>query len=248
MAEAAQAGLVRNRSGDPYKPSALRGYEQSLRTRAPPGARRRQALRHPSLRPSAARQSDDGRRPGAEHDPQLADAAARDLPPALALDEVAVNPTSGVQLPAVRGKRERIASPAEAAQLIAALPPRTARCGRPPCTPACARASCRRSPTSSSTSIANVIRVQWSWDPKEGRVAPKSRAGRRTVPIAGGAAASTCSSTGSPAGAAAASSSAGPTARPFSNQALSQRADADLEAPPASSRSACTNAATPSPR
>ena len=43
---------------------------------------------------------------------------------ALALDEVAVNPTSGVQLPAVRGKRERIASPAEAAQLIAALPQR----------------------------------------------------------------------------------------------------------------------------
>jgi len=41
---------------------------------------------------------------------------------ALALDEVAVNPTTGVQLPAVRGKRERIASPAEAAHLIAALP------------------------------------------------------------------------------------------------------------------------------
>jgi hypothetical protein len=32
---------------------------------------------------------------------------------ALALDEVAVNPTTGVQLPAVRGRRERIASPPE---------------------------------------------------------------------------------------------------------------------------------------
>ncbi len=29
----------------------------------------------------------------------------------------------------------------------------------------------------------NVIRVHWSWDPKAGRVTPKSRAGRRTVPI-----------------------------------------------------------------
>jgi len=28
-----------------------------------------------------------------------------------------------------------------------------------------------------------VIRVRWSWDPKAGRVAPKSRAGARTVPI-----------------------------------------------------------------
>jgi hypothetical protein len=29
--EAAKAGLVRNRSGDPYKPSALRAYEDALR-------------------------------------------------------------------------------------------------------------------------------------------------------------------------------------------------------------------------
>jgi integrase len=43
---------------------------------------------------------------------------------ALALDEVALNPTSGVQLPAVRGKRERIASPAEPERLITALPQR----------------------------------------------------------------------------------------------------------------------------
>src|ERR687893_2361789 len=32
----AQAGLVLNRSGDPYKPSVLRGYEQSLRLRIVP--------------------------------------------------------------------------------------------------------------------------------------------------------------------------------------------------------------------
>jgi integrase len=37
---------------------------------------------------------------------------------------MAVNPTAGIQLPAVRGKRERTASPTEAAQLIAALPQR----------------------------------------------------------------------------------------------------------------------------
>jgi integrase len=41
---------------------------------------------------------------------------------ALALDEVAVNATTGVQLPAVRGTRERIASPVEAELLLAALP------------------------------------------------------------------------------------------------------------------------------
>jgi len=36
--------------------------------------------------------------------------------------EVTVNPTMGLKLPAVRGRRDRIASPIEAAALIAALP------------------------------------------------------------------------------------------------------------------------------
>jgi hypothetical protein len=33
----AEAGLVHTRSGHPYKPSALRGYEQALRTHIIPG-------------------------------------------------------------------------------------------------------------------------------------------------------------------------------------------------------------------
>jgi Phage integrase, N-terminal SAM-like domain len=33
---AAKAGLVRNRSGDPYKPSARRGYKQAMRARILP--------------------------------------------------------------------------------------------------------------------------------------------------------------------------------------------------------------------
>jgi hypothetical protein len=36
LAAAAAAGAVRNRSGDVYKPSALRGYEQALRLRVLP--------------------------------------------------------------------------------------------------------------------------------------------------------------------------------------------------------------------
>ena len=41
---------------------------------------------------------------------------------ALARGQVSVNPTHGLELPAVRGRRDRIATPAEAAELIAALP------------------------------------------------------------------------------------------------------------------------------
>src|ERR671914_3153122 len=49
--EAAGAGLVRNRSGDQYKPSALRGYEQALRTRILPalGDKRLSEIRRSDL-------------------------------------------------------------------------------------------------------------------------------------------------------------------------------------------------------
>ena len=41
---------------------------------------------------------------------------------AIGRGEVSINPTSGLALPAVRGTRDRIASPVEAAALVAALP------------------------------------------------------------------------------------------------------------------------------
>ena len=43
---------------------------------------------------------------------------------AYARDEIADNPTRGLELPAVRGRRERIAEPREAAALLEALEPR----------------------------------------------------------------------------------------------------------------------------
>jgi integrase len=41
---------------------------------------------------------------------------------ACARDGLPINPTRGVELPAVRGRRDRIASPTEAAALLAAVP------------------------------------------------------------------------------------------------------------------------------
>ena len=59
---AAQAGLVRNRSGDPYKPSALRGYEQSLRTRLlpAPGGAKLSDIRRSDLQRLVNRMMSDG--------------------------------------------------------------------------------------------------------------------------------------------------------------------------------------------
>ena len=58
----------------------------------------------------------------------------------------------------------------------------TARSGRPRCTPA--RSGELQGLTDELVDLdRNLIRVHWGWDPKEGRVAPKSRAGRRAVPV-----------------------------------------------------------------
>ena len=92
----------------------------------------------------------------------------------------------------------------------------------------------------------NLIEVRWSWDPKAGRVAPKSWAGRRMVPV--------------PAelrryllehrlarGRRSGLFFGRPDGRPFSNQAATQRAHA-VGGGPVWNRSACTSAATRSPR
>lgn len=100
---------------------------------------------------------------------------------ALTLDEVGVNPTTGVQLPAVRGRRERIASPTEAASLIAALPSAD-RAVWATAMYAGLRAGELQALRDGLIDLdRNVIQVHWSWDPKAGRVTPKSRAGRRTA-------------------------------------------------------------------
>ena len=62
----AGAGLVRNRSGDPYKPSALRGYEQALRTHLLPlfiGGARLDDVRRPDLQALADQLRRDGLSP-----------------------------------------------------------------------------------------------------------------------------------------------------------------------------------------
>ena len=113
----AQAGLVLNRSGDVYKPSVLRSYEQSRRLRLVPalGQAKLADIRRSDLQRLVNRMIAEGHGPSTIRNSLMPLRAIYRY--ALALDEVAVNPTSGVQLPAVRGKRERIAPPAEAAAL-----------------------------------------------------------------------------------------------------------------------------------
>jgi integrase len=100
-----------------------------------------------------------------------------------AIDEVAVNPTSGVHVPAVRSRGDRIASPEEASDLIAALPCQDRALWATAMYAGLRRGELQALDWSDVDLAAGLIRVERAWDVKEGIVAPKSRSGRRAVPV-----------------------------------------------------------------
>jgi hypothetical protein len=60
---------------------------------------------------------------------------------AMSRGEVAINPTTGLQIPAARGGRDRIASPEGARRSSRRSRRMSGRCGRPRCSVACDAAS-----------------------------------------------------------------------------------------------------------
>jgi integrase len=181
-----KSGRIRTRSGDLYKPSAIRSYEAALRDHIVPrlGRTRLADVQHRDVQRIADDLLDEGR------DPSTIRNALMPLRVifrrAVEDGDLAVNPCSHLRLPAVRGRRERIASPDEAQRLLAALP----ECDRPIWATAL-YAGLRRGELMAlrweDVDLARgVIRVERAFDDKEHvQIDPKSRAGRRTVPIVG---------------------------------------------------------------
>jgi integrase len=179
-------GRVRTRSGDVYKPSVVRSYEAALRRYVLPelGALKLADVQ----RRDVQRLADDLL--AARKDPSTIRNALMPLRViyrrAIEDGDVAVNPCVNLRLPAVRGKRDRIVTPEVAAALLAALePPDRALWGL------ALYAGLRRGELmalrwSDVDLAAGVIRVERSWDANAQLfVEPKSRAGRRKVPVPG---------------------------------------------------------------
>jgi integrase len=182
--EGARAGLIHNRSGKRYKPAALRSYEDALRLRIYPalGPVPLADLRRSDLQRLVSRWLKEG---------LTASTIRNTLMPlraiykrALALDEVAVNPTMGLQLPAVRGRRERFASADEIDRLIAACPERDRALWATAFYAGLRRGELQALTVDEVDLASGVIRVCHGWDRQEGRIETKSGAGRRSVPIA----------------------------------------------------------------
>ena len=178
------SGRVRTRSGDRYKPSVIRGYAQALRLRIYPelgGARLSDVKRR-----DVQRIADAMLAKGA--DPSTIRNAILPLRVVyrrgLEDGDVLVNPCERLRLPAVRGRRERIASPEEAEALLAAVPGKRDRAALATAFYAGLRLGELRALRWEDVDLATgTIRVERSLDHTGATVAPKSRAGRRTVPI-----------------------------------------------------------------
>ena len=178
-------GSVLDRSGKPYKPATCRSYEQAVRRYLEPvlGGRRLQDVHRRDVQALVDVLRADGLSASTVHnklDPLrvLYRRAVRD-------ELVAVDPTDGLELPANRGRRERVAAPERAGALIAAAPEQDRALW------ACAffaglrRGELRALHWTHVNFDAGVIRVERGWDDVEGDQEAKTDAGRRNVPLAG---------------------------------------------------------------
>ena len=125
--QGARAGLIRTRGGDPYKPATIRSYDQTLELRVLPelGSKRLSEITRNELQDLADALVAEQR---------SASTITTALLPVRAIyrramqrNEIAVNPTTGLEMPAVRGGRDRIASPDECAKLPRRPPGRRSR-------------------------------------------------------------------------------------------------------------------------
>ena len=182
---AAEAGVVRTRSGDPYKPSALRAYEQALRQKLLPalGPLKLSGVTRNHVQDVVDRLVAEGQSASTVRNAVLPLRAIYRR--AVARSEVHLNPTEGLTLPAVRGKRDRVARPAEARILLEALPAEDRAVWATALYAGLRRGELAALRWSDVDLERGVICVERSWDPKAGPVEPKSRSGRRRVPLAG---------------------------------------------------------------
>lgn len=192
-------GSLRTQAGTPYKPSVIRSYESTIRLYVIPriGGHRLSDVRHEDLQDLVDALLAEGKTPAVARGTisPLRTIYTR----AVKRGVVAVNPTKGIELPAETGKRDRIADPAEAEVLLAALVAHNPAKQRN-------RHGQRRLHAFFATAIyaglragellglrwedvdlaAGTISVERAWDPVSKQVIDvKSRAGRRTVPMIG---------------------------------------------------------------
>lgn len=177
------SGAIRTKAGEQYKPSVVREYERSLRLHILPtlgGAKLSKLHRR-----DVQRLVDELLESGA--DPSTIRNALKPLQViyrrAIEDGDLAINPCERLRLPAARGRRERIAAPAEAAALIAALRLEDRALWGCAFYAGLRRGELRALLWEDVDLAGGLIRVERSMNSYGDAGGPKSRAGRRNVPV-----------------------------------------------------------------
>jgi integrase len=183
----AKSGAIRNRSGDRYKPSALRSYEASLRRHILPviGKTRLSEVSRQQLQRLVGKWQEQGQSASSIGNHVNALRAIYGNTDSLTDGNVPTNPTQGLRLPARRGRRERIASVDEAGRLLAGLPESDRALWGTAFYAGLRRGEIRGLRWADVDLAGGAIHVRTGWDDREGEIDPKSQAGTRKVPIIG---------------------------------------------------------------
>jgi integrase len=181
----AKEGTIRDRSGNPFKPATIRSYERAMRLRILPelGPVKLAEISRPDLQQLVDRLLAHGLNAstiGVTLNP-LRGIYRR----ALSRGELAINPTTGLEMPAVRGRRERFANPEEAERLIAAVPLEDRAIWATAFYAGLRLGELMALRVADIDLASGILQVRRGWDDKEGELdLPKTDAGRRRVPIA----------------------------------------------------------------
>jgi integrase len=183
--QGAREGLIRPRSGEPYKPSAIRNYDQGLKLRALPafGSRRLSEVTRTDLQDFIDGLVAKGVSAATIEAAIVPVRAVYRRAVSRPESGIMVNLTIGLELPAQNGGRDRIAPPDECAKLLEAL-----RAKDRPLWATAMYAGLRRGELMALRREdvdlgAGVIHVRRGWDRYAGEITPKSGKGRK-VPIA----------------------------------------------------------------
>ena len=178
-----ESGGIRTPAGDVYRPSVIRGYRQALRDYLlrDLGALKLSRIERRHVQRIVDELLAQGR------DPSTIRNAIKPLAVifrrAVEDGDLAVNPTERLRLPIARGRRERIAAPEEAVRLISALPASERALWAAAFYAGLRLGELRALEWRNVRLEAGEIRVERNMDGSGVIIPPKSRAGRRVVPI-----------------------------------------------------------------
>jgi integrase len=180
-----ETGEITNRSGQPFKPSTLRGYRRDLERKVLPvlGNRKLGAVTTHDLQKLVD---------GWQAKGQSASAVRNAVKPLQAIyrrarvrEGLPVNPTHDLELPTARPREVEIVGPDVAARLLAALPEEDRPLWAAALYAGLRNGELRALRWGALDFATGTIAVRESWDQREGSITPKSRASRRVTPMPG---------------------------------------------------------------